>query len=433
MSAVGPQRIALVTTFYPPFHFGGDAIAVRSLARALARRGHEVTVVHDTDGYRAMTGRTFSDAELAPRTEDGVRVVPLRTRLPRLSSLVTHQLGVPGLKAAPLREALRGPFDVVHYHNVSLVGGPGMLGQGGGVQLYTAHEHWLVCPTHVLWRDGREPCTERRCLTCALKQDRPPQLWRYTPMLHQRLGRMDAIIAQSEFSRAQHEAYGLRHTMRVLPPIVEDLPRDAAPAARDAAVPAGAYVLYAGRLEVPKGVDSLLSVFAREGSAAGAHLVIAGDGSAREAFAARAAGNPRITFLGAVDAARLASLYAHASALVVPSRGAETFGLVVVEGMRAGVPVIARRSGPLPELLAQAQSDALFDTDAELDALLTRAVTDEAWRTQAIAAGRAAFARHWSESVVMPRYLGLLQQLAEARTQPSVARVRTAPTHMAVS
>ena len=41
-----PLRFVLVTTFYPPFSFGGDAIHVQSLAGALVRAGHRVDVIH---------------------------------------------------------------------------------------------------------------------------------------------------------------------------------------------------------------------------------------------------------------------------------------------------------------------------------------------------------------------------------------------------
>ncbi len=39
-------RFAMITTFYPPHHFGGDAIFVQRLAQALARRGHSVDVIY---------------------------------------------------------------------------------------------------------------------------------------------------------------------------------------------------------------------------------------------------------------------------------------------------------------------------------------------------------------------------------------------------
>src|ERR1700682_4580848 len=48
-SSVRGLRFCFITTFYPPYNFGGDGIAVQRLARALIRRGHCVTVIHDVD------------------------------------------------------------------------------------------------------------------------------------------------------------------------------------------------------------------------------------------------------------------------------------------------------------------------------------------------------------------------------------------------
>ena len=47
-------RFCMVTTFYPPYNFGGDGIFVQRLSRELADRGHHVEVVHCTDAYRAL-------------------------------------------------------------------------------------------------------------------------------------------------------------------------------------------------------------------------------------------------------------------------------------------------------------------------------------------------------------------------------------------
>ena len=55
-------RILMFTTFYPPYSFGGDAIGVQRMARALAARGHQVTVVHDEDAHRNLGGPPPSDA-----------------------------------------------------------------------------------------------------------------------------------------------------------------------------------------------------------------------------------------------------------------------------------------------------------------------------------------------------------------------------------
>ena len=53
-------RFCFLTTFYPPHNFGGDGIAVQRLARGLVRAGHQVTVVHDTDAFAALSARSRS-------------------------------------------------------------------------------------------------------------------------------------------------------------------------------------------------------------------------------------------------------------------------------------------------------------------------------------------------------------------------------------
>jgi hypothetical protein len=48
-------RFCSLTTFYPPFNFGGDGIDVQRTARALDARGHHVTVILDVDAYQWLS------------------------------------------------------------------------------------------------------------------------------------------------------------------------------------------------------------------------------------------------------------------------------------------------------------------------------------------------------------------------------------------
>jgi len=186
--------------------------------RAARQLGHEVTVVHDADSYTSLGYA----APAATALDDGVEVITLRSSLGALSVLLTHQFGRPVVHRAEIAALLaQRQFDVVHFHNVSLVGGPGLFALArGAVTVYTAHEHWLVCPTHVLWRHGREPCTGRECIRCSLRSGRPPQLWRSAGLLERSLPHVDTFIALSEFSRQKHREFGFPRDMEVLPPIV---------------------------------------------------------------------------------------------------------------------------------------------------------------------------------------------------------------------
>ena len=405
-----PLRICMVTTFYPPYHFGGDAIAVQQLSRALVRAGHQVTVVHDVDAYRALAGGT----PVVDAGEDGVTVVRLESRLGALSPLLTQQLGRPVVHGWRLRRLLaKGRFDVVNFHNVSLIGGPGALHLGGdALRIYMAHEHWLVCPTHILWRHDRELCTSRECLRCVLHYGRPPQLWRYTGTLDRSLREVDAFVAMSAFSRAKHHEFGFPFEMEVLPAFVPvSDPAESAPSERPHARP---YFFFAGRLERIKGLDEVLDVLRDYPDA---DLLVAGEGSYAPQLQAMAAANSRVHFLGRVAPAAMRAYYAHAIALVVPSVCFETFGLTLIEAFREGTPVIARRLGSFPEIVQQSGAGILFSTSDELRAALQRLQHDDETRRSMSSSARSACLERWTEAVVIPRYLQIVHQAVERRAR----------------
>jgi glycosyltransferase involved in cell wall biosynthesis len=402
---VSPLRFCMVTTFYPPHSFGGDAVTVQRLARALVRRGHHVTVIHDQDAFAAMGGSPEGPASPA---DEGVHVVGLRSRWGGVASLLTHQLGRPVVHAARLRRLLGGgDWDVVNFHNVSLVGGPGVLRYPrDAVTVYMAHEHWLVCPTHILWRHRRELCDRRECLRCVIRHRRPPQLWRYTGLLPRALAAMDAVVALSDFSRRKHAEFGLRREMEVVPCFL--------PAAGPSAAgrPPGAerpYFLFAGRLEQAKGLQDLLPAFQAWRDA---DLLVAGAGADAEALRCAAADLPHVRFLGRLAPEALPAFYRHAVALLVPSLCYETFGAVIIEAFREGTPVVARRLGPFPELVTPGRTGDLFDGPADLGPLLHRLLRDPVYRDRLGEGARQAFVNHWSEAVVLPAYLEVVRRAA---------------------
>jgi glycosyltransferase involved in cell wall biosynthesis len=410
----------MVTTFYPPRSFGGDAVAVQSLARSLVRIGHHVTVVCDDDAYRTLSG----NQQPAPReVDDGVTVHRLASRIAPLAVALTQQTGHPIVHGATLRRLLdRGAFDVIHFHNLSLVGGPAALSFGRGVKLYTAHEHWLVCPTHVLWRHRSEPCPARQCTRCQLSYHRPPQLWRHTGLLERELEQVDAFIAMSAFSRDKHREFGFQRDMEVLPGFMRD------PGPPPPFVPASSgrpYFLFVGRLESIKGLEDVIDAFAGFDDA---DLVIAGEGTERRGLVERVAGNPRVRFVGFQSGAELSALYSGAHAVIASSRGYETFGLSVIEAYSRGVPVLARRMGSYLELVENTRAGETFADVAELQAAMRRMLIDPARRREMGATAYAHFRATFSEDVVVPRYLALVDRvLSRRQSVPSLPAPATAP------
>ncbi len=386
-------RILMFTTFYPPYSFGGDAVGVERMAKALAARGHQVTVVHDKDAYFSPGG-----AEPAAETpDDNIHVVGLRSKFGMLSNLATQQLGRPVIHRRQVEGIVRnGRFDIIWYNNTSLVGGPGLLGIGDALKVYEAHEHWLVCPTHVLWRHRRELCTGRQCLRCTIKYRRPPQLWRRTGALDRALDNIDVLIAKSEFSRDKHREFGLRHDMAVLPYFLPDLDLNTLPAFSGNERP---YFLFAGRLEQIKGLQD---VFPAIDAVQGVDLLIVGDGDYASELERLARGNPRIRFVGRKSTDELNAYCRGAIGLVVPSICYETFGLILIESFRVGTPVIARHLGPFPEIIGAAGGGCLFTSHEELVAAMQELHDKPEERDRHAVAARAAFEKFWIEDCVQP-------------------------------
>ncbi len=410
-----PLRFCHVTTFFPPYSFGGDGMGISRLVDGLLRRGHECTVIHDADAYTMLSG---GRRPALPPEREGLLVHGLTSRLGPISELLTQQCGRPLVHARELREIFEsGRFDVVNFHNVSLVGGPGILRYGDGVKLYMAHEHWLVCPSHVLWRHDRELCDGRECLRCVLAYRRPPQLWRYTGYLERELSHVDAFIAMSEFSRAKHREFGFPREMEVVPYFLPDPePRaDGAPGPRPHERP---YFLFVGRLERIKGLDDVIPVFR---DFADADLLIAGDGEHAATLRGQASGIEGVRFLGRVAPEDLARYYEHAVALIVPSICFETFGIILIEAFRASTPVVARRLGPFPEIVEHAGGGELFSSTDELVGALRRMLADPGHRDRLARAGNAAFRSTWTESAVLPRYLDVVRRAARARGDSELA------------
>jgi phosphatidylinositol alpha-1,6-mannosyltransferase len=177
------------------------------------------------------------------------------------------------------------------------------------------------------------------------------------------------------------------------------------------------FVLIAGRMgasERYKGHDELLEALARP-EARGVRMVVAGGGDDRERLEQRAAElavADRVTFTGFVSEATLAELYRRAAVLAMPSRG-EGFGLVYLEAMRAGKPVIAARGGAAEEVVVDRGTGRLVDPGDrhELAAALLEATGDKERASSWGAAGRQRWHTHFSSPAFTARVTDWLDAL----------------------
>jgi glycosyltransferase involved in cell wall biosynthesis len=115
-------------------------------------------------------------------------------------------------------------------------------------------------------------------------------------------------------------------------------------------------LLYVGRVSAEKQIDQIKPVLE---AIPEAHLAIVGDGPHKEALEAHFAGT-QTHFIGYLQGLELASAFASADAFIFPSR-TETLGLVLLEAMAAGCPVVAAASGGIPDIVTDGVNGYLFD------------------------------------------------------------------------
>lgn len=397
-------RFCLLSTFYPPYNFGGDGIYAHRLANGLAGLGHRVTVVHSPTAYEMLAGA-------APRggydDHSNVTVHALRTPVGKLGLLAVQQTGRPWFQKPALRRWLDGgDFDVIHYNNVSLLGGPHVFRMGRGLKLCTLIEHWLVCPMHVLWRMNREVCTRPTCIRCQLHGRRPPQWWRYTGLMRRATRHIDAFIGPSLFTMRMHRERGIAGTMIQLP-LFHPEPQAAAVSCEQ--VNDGRpYFLFVGRLEKIKGVQTIIPLFRELGNI---DLVIAGSGNFESELRILAAGAENIRFVGRTNHEQLQALYKHAVATIVPSMCYETFGVIVAESFSARTPVIVYAQSSLEEIVRTHGGGIAYRSEVELREAIRRIHGDPELRERLAREGRTAYETEFADGPFLQNYLRVVREL----------------------
>ncbi|HEV3162959.1 MAG TPA: glycosyltransferase family 4 protein [Isosphaeraceae bacterium] len=406
------MKFCLVTTFFGAHSFGGDAAYVDRQARALLRRGHEVHVFHCADAFNIVRGRH----PLRPYTPpEGLHVHRLESRFGWLSPLATQVTGQPYFKADALRWALDAiDTDVVHFHNISLVGGPGVLHMGRrAVRLMTAHEHWLICPMHLLWKFDQRTCEKPECIRCSLAGGRPPQAWRYTGALDSGLRQLDALIFPTRHTLEEHRRRGIGAPLVHLPYFLPDdwsegiEDEEPEPTERP-------YLAAAGRLVKMKGFQRLIPIMRLLPEV---DLRIAGTGPYEHELRALAAGMPNVRFEGLLGGRALARLFHGARAVVVPSLFPETFGYVVLEAFAVRTPVVVHQGGGALNETGVASGGGLgYQTDAELLLALRRIIHDDELRDDLAHRGYAMRTSEWSEAAHLDKYFDLIHSIQAGRS-----------------
>ncbi|MEQ9103810.1 MAG: glycosyltransferase [Rhodothermales bacterium] len=301
-------------------------------------------------------------------------------------------------------------YDVVHVHNTMPRFSPAILGgfrEAGAAVVQSLHNYRLVCPAGTLFRDGRV-CTD--CTATSTRwpavahgcyRDSRPASAVVAAMLgfHEARGTwtndVDAFVAVSGFVRDVLADGGLpAERIHVLPNSLGDLPPvlpEESSTEPSGSVTDGSAdrVLFAGRLVAEKGIPELLAAWQGVAASGGPPrtLVILGDGPLRDEVeqAARTLDGTAwpIDFRGQVDRHALLDAMAHSAWTIVPSRWHEPFGMVAIESLAMGTPVLVTPVGGLAELAEQMPGVRLAGEDlaASLQEVLESGT--ETWKARA--------------------------------------------------
>ncbi len=248
-----------------------------------------------------------------------------------------------------------------------------------------------------------------------------------------------ALFANSRNTASMIEALGVdaRRIAVVYPGVDADRFRpdvqDAAALRRELAADGQFVILTIGRLQRRKGHDLVLQALARDvARRIACRYVIVGDGQERDRLEGlvRELGLAEVvTFQGAVAGDRLPAYYAAADLFVHPNRiddgDLEGFGIVFLEAAAAGLPVIAGRSGGVPEAVADGLTGLLVsgtDVDELSAAILSRAAAPDRRRMFG-KAGRTRVEREFTWDRAAARVLAVHEQVAgEARARQTGSR-----------
>ncbi|GAB3453074.1 glycosyltransferase family 4 protein [Actinophytocola sediminis] len=329
--------------------------------------------------------------------------------LPAKASVPLRVPWNPAARAALGARLARERPDVVHLHNTFPLLSPAVVAacaDAGVPAVATLHNYTMVCTPGTLFRDGRIctdcvggsplPAVRHGCYRGSAVATVPGALSQVVNRRRWRTG-VSRFFCISAAQRALLVDAGMPAERLVVK-------HNFVPDTGVRRTGAGEHVLFLGRLAEEKGLRLLMRAWELAGI--DRPLVIAGTGPLETVVSSWAAGRDDVRYVGLADRARCRELTARAVAVVAPSTWLETFGLVVVEAMAAGVPAVAPAHGAFVELVEDGRTGLLHRPDDPLalaDAL--RAIVDPERNAAFGVAARHRYEQDFTPEVGLTRLL----------------------------
>jgi glycosyltransferase involved in cell wall biosynthesis len=394
---------------------GGGQEYVHTVSDELRARGHDNLIFTLTDRPPPH-----------PRTDERAYVVPTSQvrRLPR------DVVGDPAFERG-VREAVDSfRPDILHIHRFdSAFHSIARLTDRLGLPVvFTAHDAKLVCPISTLVLPSGEICEGGILPRCAFTGCRVGSGVPYS--LYQRR-EFDARVRPSTraFLSPSHRlveyltAHGYRPAVHlpsfaVIPPDVRRMPYDPKPAG------APPVVGFLGRVEPYKGVSDLVEAVAILATKLPKlRLDVAGEGSSipsiRKLVAARGL-EGRTTLRGHVGGTTKEEWFRYIDVLAVPSVAWENFGLVALEALVRGRPVVAPEFGGLPDIVADGETGRLVPlaNPPALAAAVEELLSDRTRSSRLALEGRRRVLERYTPELHVDRLLAVYREILDGRPIP---------------
>jgi glycosyltransferase involved in cell wall biosynthesis len=329
-----PPRILRIFSRYQ--NYGGEEDVVWRVHAELAE-------LMEADWFESSTaeflGKSFRSRLAAPFTAIHNSAIYKRLReAQRKRDYVAWEIHnvFPALSPSVYAAAFELDIPIVHFlHNyrLSCVNGQ-FLNHGTPCTRCIDGNFWPAVRT-VCWRNDRIACA---VMGFTLTRVRRLQVFE----------KVAAWIVLSDAQKQLHLRMGLpERTLHIVPHFLS-VERE-----KPSEIPEDGYALFLGRLSPEKGVKQLLNAWKKIRSPH-ARLVIAGKGFGEKEIRSLVRDLPTVDFRGFVDRPRHEDLWAKAKFLIVPSIWHEPFGLVALEAMAHGRPLVVSNLGALPEIAGEA-------------------------------------------------------------------------------
>jgi glycosyltransferase involved in cell wall biosynthesis len=399
------MRVLYVNKLYPPDVGGGAEVTLASIVTGVHARGVEARVV-----------TTGAADERRVDQVDGVPVVrlPLRNlywhndtrKRSRALTLLWH--GIDSYNLA-MQHALRreidtfGP-DLISFHNlVGFSASAWAAAADAGVPaVQVLHDYYHLCARSQLHR-GADNC-DKRCVSCSvLRLGRGRASRKLQAVVGISRAVLDRHLEEGVFRDVERQT--VIHNARALQPSAA---REPAPRARTFG--------YLGTLGAWKGIEQLLAAFRTlqaNPDMSGLRLLIAGRGDdAYEGQLKRLFAGPGCEFLGQVKPTELLS---QIDMLVVPSLWHEPLGMVTVEALMAGVPVIAAARGGIPETVRDQENGLLYDpaVPGALEGCMRRVALEAGLLPRLAARSVGSVERFGDVQRMLDEYVALYEQITK--------------------